>query len=353
MLPPLLLLAAWAVGVSAEYTNEYKIMPGHTLFDDYKLPLPHTYLSFDDLPSEFTWGDINGKSLVTKNLNQHIPQYCGSCWAHGALSALADRIKIARNGDGVEINLSVQYILNCAGETAGSCYGGSASGTYEHIKSVSGFVPYDTCQPYLACSSDSSEGMCPNVDAQCSALNTCRTCSTFGVECSAISQFPNASISEHGAVKGESDMMAEIFARGPIACGVDANPLHTYTGGVFTNSSETAVNHIVSLVGWGGDPVSGLKYWHMRNSWGEYWGESGYARVERGVNMLALESSCSWATLKAFTTVNTPCYEDGSNCVGTEFPEDPAAATGEGPVTAAIQAAAAAFVKARVSLHRI
>lgn len=30
-------------------------------------------------------------------------------------------------------------------------------------------------------------------------------------------------------VSGEADMMAEIFARGPIACEIDADPLHTYT----------------------------------------------------------------------------------------------------------------------------
>ena len=46
-------------------------------------------------------------------------RYCGSCWAHGAMSSLSDRIKIARNASGDEINLSIQHILNCAGDVAG------------------------------------------------------------------------------------------------------------------------------------------------------------------------------------------------------------------------------------------
>jgi cathepsin X len=110
---------------------------------------------------------------------QHVPQYCGSCWAHGALSSLGDRIKVARNMTGDEINLSIQYILNCATETAGSCHGGSHTGVYEFITRT-GFVPYDTCQPYIACSSESTEGFCPHVNTECSAINTCKTCDTFG-----------------------------------------------------------------------------------------------------------------------------------------------------------------------------
>ena len=74
----------------------------------------------------------------------------------GALSALADRIKIARKGIGDDINLSIQYVLNCGGGVAGSCWGGSHSGAYEFAK-TQGFIPYDTCQPYLACSSDSGK----------------------------------------------------------------------------------------------------------------------------------------------------------------------------------------------------
>jgi len=64
-------------------------------------------------------------------------------------------------------------------------------------------------------------------------------------------------------------MMSEIYARGPIACGIDATPLHDYTGGVFTGSDATSVNHIISIIGYGVDDVSGLKYWMMRNSWGK------------------------------------------------------------------------------------
>merc|ERR1712137_576078 len=102
-------------------------------------------MTSEELPQSWNWGNIDGSSYLTKSLNQHIPQYCGSCWAHGALSALADRIKIARKGAGVDVNLAIQYILNCGTEVAGSCHGGSAGGTYQFIKD-SGFVPYDTCQ---------------------------------------------------------------------------------------------------------------------------------------------------------------------------------------------------------------
>lgn len=42
------------------------------------------------------------------------------------------------------------------------------------------FITLDTCQPYLACSNESTEGFCPHVDTTCSAINTCKTCDTFG-----------------------------------------------------------------------------------------------------------------------------------------------------------------------------
>ena len=145
--------------------------------------LPQDMIRTEDLPDSFSWAEQpGGISMVTKNLNQHIPQYCGSCWAHGAISALGDRIKIARKANGVDINLAVQHVLNCG--TAGSCHGGSGGGVYSWIADISkktgAGVTYDTCNPYMACSAESSEGVCAKAGADawdCKAENVCRTCS--------------------------------------------------------------------------------------------------------------------------------------------------------------------------------
>jgi cathepsin X len=218
---------------------------------------------------------VDGVSYLTHSLNQHLPQYCGSCWAHGSLSSLADRIKIARNAEGTDINLSIQFILNCGTEVAGSCYGGYHMSTFQFIKDT-GFVPYDSCQPYLACSTDSSEGFCDKVDTTCSPINTCRTCDTFGGmggKCTEIDVFPNATVAEFGQLDNDvHQIMAEIYARGPVAACINAEPIVKYKGGVFSDESESQdTNHIVSIVGWGMDPETGVKHWLIRNSWGQYW----------------------------------------------------------------------------------
>ena len=133
--------------------------------------------------------------------------------------------------------------------------------------------------------------------------------------------FPNATVAEYGRLSGEDAMQREIFARGPIACSLNAVPLHTYTGGVMRSDEPASLNHAISIVGWGTDPQEG-PYWIGRNSWGHYWGEMGFFRLERGNDTLGVESRCVWATPGSWTEINTACYEDGTNCiVEARYPE--------------------------------
>lgn len=270
------------------------------------------------VPPTFTWCNNSGVNYCTQSRNQHIPQYCGSCWAHGAMSALADRIKIARRAQGVDINLSIQHMLNCI--TMGSCNGGSIVGPYQWLKEISRTgtgISYETSQPYMACSSDSTEGFCKNVKWDCTPINVARTCSTFtsmGGRCVGLSHYPNATITEYGTVSGAANMAAEIYARGPITCGIDATPILKYDGHSVVSTPGSGIDHVVSVVGWNTDSASGKDYWIVRNSWGEFWGDMGYIYVEKGKNALLLEESCAWAVPGAFTTHNYPCYEGGDNC---------------------------------------
>jgi len=302
-----------------ERFNEIKILENHKQREFIKSPLPHTYIDASDLPDAFTWSNVNGTSFLTHSLNQHVPQYCGSCWAHGAISALADRIKVMReNGMGDDINLSIQFILNCGADIAGSCHGGYHTGVYELIQKF-GSIPYDSCQTYIACSAESTEGFCQHVDTTCKKENICRTCDTFGGmggKCTHIDYYPNATVAEYGMVESGNvvAIMSEIFSRGPVAATINAEPIVGYTGGIYSETGESkSTNHIVSIVGWGKDEESGKKHWIVRNSWGQYWGEMGYMRVEMGSNLLGLEGEVAWATPESWTEKNFPCSENGKN----------------------------------------
>ncbi|XP_027348329.1 macrodontain-1-like [Abrus precatorius] len=54
-----------------------------------------------------------------------------------------------------------------------------------------------------------------------------------------------------------------------------------YSGGVFTGECGTELNHAVTAIGYGEDPDG--KYWLIRNSWGQRWGEGGYMKMKREV----------------------------------------------------------------------
>jgi len=212
--------------------------------------------------------DYRALGLLTADLNQHIPVYCGSCWAHAAFSSIADRLKIATKGTKRDIIPSVQALINCG--DAGSCNGGDSNAANKWVFKNGG-IPDVTCQQYQA------------KNMQCSAINTCINCDpTKG--CYAVEEYPKVTLSEYGSVTGDDNIMAEIAARGPVSAYINANCLEEpeYTGGIvkYDSCNTRTTNHAIQLNGWGTE--NGVDYWIGRNSWGTYWGEHGFFRIVRG-----------------------------------------------------------------------
>lgn len=84
-------LVLLSTSVALAYRNE--IVSVGEVADVIKTPVPK--IPKAQLPASF---DYRPLGLLTADLNQHIPTYCGSCWAHATMSSIADRIKIATNG---------------------------------------------------------------------------------------------------------------------------------------------------------------------------------------------------------------------------------------------------------------
>jgi len=257
---------------------------------------PAVSVEDDSLPDVWDWRNVSGRNYLSWTVNQHIPQYCGSCWAQGTLSALADRFMIAAGDKFPELALSPQAVINC--RAGGSCEGGNPASVYEFAAEIG--VPDVTCMVYEAKDggpvSDCSK---PNIDL-------CRDCTwpppKVGEKpnCWAKKNFTRYHAEEYGYVRGVANMKKEIWKRGPIGCGVDATTkFDKYDGGIFSQRKRhPQINHEISVVGWGQDPQTGQEFWVGRNSWGTYWGEYGFFRISMYKHNLGIEQDCVWATPK-------------------------------------------------------
>ncbi len=95
-----------------------------------KNPLP--LIPEADIPKNFWWGNVDGINYLTYQRNQHIPIYCGSCWAFSVTSSLNDRIKIKRKAQWPDILLSPQVLVSCQDDNQG-CDGGDTGLSYQWI----------------------------------------------------------------------------------------------------------------------------------------------------------------------------------------------------------------------------
>ena len=115
-------------------------------------------------------------------------------------------------------------------------------------------------------------------------------------------------------------MMSSIYRHGPIVVAMNSAPLSFYKGGVLTKESIQCYiekcsdidnpDHSVAIVGWGAEDST--EYWIVQNSWGENWGEQGFFRIERGVNLMGIEKEFVWVTPSAPTCTEATLAQPGN-----------------------------------------
>jgi len=243
------------------------------------------------LPRDFTWANVDGRNFLTPSWNQHIPKYCGGCYLHSTLSSLNDRMNIAKNGMGNVVMLSRQTFVNCG---PGRHYGNGCDGGGVH--EVLGYMvdyglPDDTCQIWTA-----QNGVCDDM-GQCA---NCFPGDNGTSNCWPVKPYTTYKLKGYNLIdvadprERTQAIMSEIHQRGPVTCGIYTSDVFdfNYFGGVWTQENEE-FDHDIEVVGWGTE--AGEDYWHIRNSWGTYWGEAGFFRIKRGLERGVVEYDCWFA----------------------------------------------------------
>ncbi|CAA7042350.1 unnamed protein product [Microthlaspi erraticum] len=225
-----------------------KSMPGNLTSESSKA-VPFRYGDSDAAESM----DWRNEGAVTPVKNQG---YCGACWAFAAVAAIEGLTKIET---GEIVSLSEQQLLDCNTENNG-CHGGYITNAFDYITQNQG-ITTEQNYPYQA-----SEMTC--------------------LESTQSGYFAAATISGYETVPmNNEEALLKAVSQQPVSVGIEAAgaAFKYYSGGIFDGECGTYLNHAVTIVGYGMSE-EGTKYWVVKNSWGETWGEGGYMRIKRDVD---------------------------------------------------------------------
>ena len=240
-------------------------------------------------PCQFPAPRVSGGNYCTPVLNQRSARiYCGSCWGFAAVSAVCDRMEIMHRAAGMaqpQVMLSVQVLLNCVPHAAATCDGGNVARVFQYMQEHG--LPSESCAAYVG------------EPLACTPMNTCKSCQRdernggYVAVCHAIEAPKMYFIEGHSKMVDPTpaQIMHEVYWNGPVVAYVNGEPLERYVpGSVYSNSKASKVpDHVVCIVGWGSSAADG-DFWIIRNSWGDFWGDGGFGRIQRGTNCLGVES---------------------------------------------------------------
>ncbi|XP_053312536.1 dipeptidyl peptidase 1 [Spea bombifrons] len=231
---------------------------------------------YKGLPPVFDWRDISGFDFVSPVRNQGA---CGSCYSFATMGMLESRIRVSTQLRQKPI-LSPQQVVSCSNYSQG-CDGG---------------FPYLIAGKYAQDFGIVEESNFPYTgrDSACTLKDD-------------YYRYYTAEYHYVGGFYGgcnEAYMKYELLMGGPLAVAFEVySDFMHYSGGIYHHTGLQdkfnpfqLTNHAVLLVGYGVDSTTGEKYWIVKNSWGESWGEKGYFRIRRGTNECAIESIAVSAT---------------------------------------------------------
>jgi len=220
---------------------------------DYVSPKVHTY-NGEKLTGAVNW-ITKGAVTPVKDQGQ-----CGSCWAFSTCAAVEGAYQLSGKS---LTSLAAQQLVDCDKVDQG-CNGGLMDDGFRYIQ---------------------NNGICAwSAYAYTARDGTCKASS-----CTAVTKIRGYTDVQAGS---ESALATATDAR-PVAVACDAEPWQFYSGGIFSRSCGTQLDHGILAAGYD----SGAGYWLIKNSWGTSWGESGYIRLKYGMNQCGVANAASFPTM--------------------------------------------------------
>nr|GEX26339.1 vignain-like [Tanacetum cinerariifolium] len=201
-----------------------------------------------NIPDSIDWREKNAVTPV-KDQGQ-----CGSCWAFAAVAAV-EGINAIRTGQ--LVRLSEQQLIDCDSKgNNNGCDGGLMEPAFNFITEHGGLATEES-YPYV----EKREVCCS-------------------------SKFGHHSVTLNGGERtdGTEEALLKAVTQQPVSVAIDVSSMdfHMYSEGVYNAPCGNTISHGVTIVGYGTTP-EGVKYWQVKNSWGDWWGEKGYIRMQREV----------------------------------------------------------------------